>query len=203
MALAAICETSRRSRSATSFSRTSTRIGKVGWQPSANAASFQSGAATHASSRSRFLADGFRAIVVCVDPRLLDRSFAGREYDEPLPADLPPNVDLCGENGKFHTFGYAGADLRLAAALQARRDRRARRLRLLRPSRAIVGLDAGPGNDAIDVPGSAGYINCGPGNDIVTLHGFTRDAQCERDFLQGPRHCEGVYFGDITAPQPP
>jgi hypothetical protein len=44
-----------------------------------------------------------------------------------------------------------------------------------------VGLDAGPGNDAIDVPGSAGYINCGPGNDIVTLHGFTRDAQCERD----------------------
>jgi len=56
----------------------------------------------------RFLADGFRAIVVCVDTRLLDRSFAGREYDEPLLADLPPNVDPCGENGEFHTFGYAG-----------------------------------------------------------------------------------------------
>jgi uncharacterized protein (TIGR00290 family) len=56
----------------------------------------------------RFLADGFRAIVVCVDPRLLDRSFAGREYDERLLADLPPNVDPCGENGEFHTFVYAG-----------------------------------------------------------------------------------------------
>jgi uncharacterized protein (TIGR00290 family) len=56
----------------------------------------------------RFLADGFRAVVVCVDPRLLDRSFAGREYDERLLADLPPNVDPCGENGEFHTFVYAG-----------------------------------------------------------------------------------------------
>jgi hypothetical protein len=44
----------------------------------------------------------------CVDPRLLDRSLAGREYDEQLLADLPPNVDPCGENGEFHTFVYAG-----------------------------------------------------------------------------------------------
>jgi uncharacterized protein (TIGR00290 family) len=51
-----------------------------------------------------FLAAGFRAVLVCVDPRKLDPSFAGREYDERLLADLPAGVDPCGENGEFHTF---------------------------------------------------------------------------------------------------
>jgi uncharacterized protein (TIGR00290 family) len=48
--------------------------------------------------------DGIRARLVCVDPRLLDRSFAGRAFDERLLADLPPGVDPCGERGEFHTF---------------------------------------------------------------------------------------------------
>ncbi len=47
---------------------------------------------------------GFRAIVVCVDPRALDASFAGRDFDAGFLADLPPGVDPCGENGEFHTF---------------------------------------------------------------------------------------------------
>lgn len=47
---------------------------------------------------------GFRAIVVCVDPRALDPSFAGRDFDTELLADLPEGVDPCGENGEFHTF---------------------------------------------------------------------------------------------------
>jgi uncharacterized protein (TIGR00290 family) len=57
---------------------------------------------------SRFLAEGFEAVLVCVDPRLLDPSFAGRRYDERLLAELPPGVDPCGENGEFHTFVHAG-----------------------------------------------------------------------------------------------
>lgn len=56
----------------------------------------------------RFIANGFRALLVCVDPRILDASFAGRELDERLLEDLPPNVDPCGENGEFHTFVYDG-----------------------------------------------------------------------------------------------
>lgn len=56
----------------------------------------------------RFVALGFKAILVCVDPRALDRSFAGREFDETLLADLPSGVDPCGENGEFHTFVYDG-----------------------------------------------------------------------------------------------
>ena len=47
---------------------------------------------------------GVRARLVCVDPRKLDRSFAGRAFDEQMLANLPPDVDPCGERGEFHTF---------------------------------------------------------------------------------------------------
>ena len=49
---------------------------------------------------------GVRAKITCVDPRKLDRSFAGREFDLPLLKSLPPGVDPCGENGEFHTFVF-------------------------------------------------------------------------------------------------
>jgi uncharacterized protein (TIGR00290 family) len=55
-----------------------------------------------------FVAAGFRAVLVCVDPKQLDGSFAGREYDGRLLAELPAGVDPCGERGEFHTFVYAG-----------------------------------------------------------------------------------------------
>jgi uncharacterized protein (TIGR00290 family) len=55
-----------------------------------------------------FHAHGFRSIAVCVNPKLLDRSFAGRELDRSFFADLPPQVDCCGENGEFHTFAFDG-----------------------------------------------------------------------------------------------
>ena len=61
-----------------------------------------------AQTARSFIALGFRALLVCVDPRRLPASFAGREYDERLLADLPADVDPCGENGEFHTFVYAG-----------------------------------------------------------------------------------------------
>jgi len=51
---------------------------------------------------------GFRAVVVCVDSRYLDDSFAGREYDEAFLSSLPAGVDACGENGEFHTFVFDG-----------------------------------------------------------------------------------------------
>jgi uncharacterized protein (TIGR00290 family) len=50
------------------------------------------------------VAAGFRAIVVCVDPRALNPSFASRAFDLEFLADLPEGVDPCGENGEFHTF---------------------------------------------------------------------------------------------------
>jgi len=49
-----------------------------------------------------------RARITCLDPRVLPPSFAGREFDRRLLADLPPGVDPCGENGEFHTFAWDG-----------------------------------------------------------------------------------------------
>ncbi len=55
-----------------------------------------------------FIELGFKAILTCVDTHALDASFAGREYNEELLADLPSSVDPCGENGEFHSFVYGG-----------------------------------------------------------------------------------------------
>jgi uncharacterized protein (TIGR00290 family) len=55
-----------------------------------------------------FHKNGFRAIAACVDPKVLDRSFAGRELDDAFFRDLPAGVDPCGENGEFHTFVFDG-----------------------------------------------------------------------------------------------
>jgi uncharacterized protein (TIGR00290 family) len=54
------------------------------------------------------IAGGLRARITCVDPRQLDRRFAGREFDAELLAELPAAVDPCGERGEFHTFAYDG-----------------------------------------------------------------------------------------------
>jgi uncharacterized protein (TIGR00290 family) len=53
------------------------------------------------------IASGVKARLTCVDPRKLEKSFAGREFDAALLRDLPSSVDPCGENGEFHTFVYA------------------------------------------------------------------------------------------------
>jgi uncharacterized protein (TIGR00290 family) len=61
-----------------------------------------------ASLAKEFIALGFRAVVVCVDPRALAPDFAGRQFDEAFLEDLPDHVDPCGENGEFHSFVYDG-----------------------------------------------------------------------------------------------
>lgn len=61
---------------------------------------------------------GLRAVLTCIDPRRLPRELAGREFDARLLAELPPDVDPCGENGEFHTFACAGP--MFSASLAAR-----------------------------------------------------------------------------------
>jgi|SRR3989344_434283 len=56
----------------------------------------------------RIIRLGFKAIITCVDSNLLDRKFAGREFNEQFLSELPANIDPCGENGEFHSFTYAG-----------------------------------------------------------------------------------------------
>jgi diphthamide synthase (EF-2-diphthine--ammonia ligase) len=65
------------------------------------------GADTAALART-MVAGGLRARLTCVNPKVVDRRFAGREFDSALLDELPPSVDPCGERGEFHSFAYAG-----------------------------------------------------------------------------------------------
>lgn len=59
-----------------------------------------------------FIDLGFKAITVCVNAKYLDKEFCGREIDASFLADLPNNVDPCGEHGEFHTFVYDGPNFK-------------------------------------------------------------------------------------------
>lgn len=56
----------------------------------------------------RFIEDGFRAVLACVDTQQVTSDFAGRDFDASLLRDLPSSADPCGENGEFHTFVHDG-----------------------------------------------------------------------------------------------
>ncbi len=58
------------------------------------------------------LIEGVRAVLTCVDPKMLASEFSGRAFDETLLADLPGTVDPCGERGEFHTFVWDGPGFR-------------------------------------------------------------------------------------------
>ena len=55
-----------------------------------------------------FISLGFKSIVTCVDGSMLDESFVGRVIDESFLNDLPDYVDICGENGEYHSFVFDG-----------------------------------------------------------------------------------------------
>ena len=56
----------------------------------------------------QMMAAGLRARVCTLDPKTLDMSLGGHEFDESLLAALPAGVDPCGENGEFHTLAWDG-----------------------------------------------------------------------------------------------
>lgn len=58
------------------------------------------------------IAGGLKATLTCVDPKALDPSFAGRDFNEALLADLPATADPCGERGEFHSFAWDGPPFR-------------------------------------------------------------------------------------------
>lgn len=61
---------------------------------------------------TEFIEQGFKAITLCVNAKVLDKSFCGREVDLEFINSLPEHVDACGENGEFHTFVYDGPNFK-------------------------------------------------------------------------------------------
>jgi len=55
-----------------------------------------------------FIDSGFKAVITCIDSNVLDKIFVGRTFDKQFLSELPPGVDLCGENGEFHSYVYDG-----------------------------------------------------------------------------------------------
>ena len=54
------------------------------------------------------IADGLRARIATLDPRVMPRELIGAEFDQALLARLPEGVDPCAERGEFHTCAIAG-----------------------------------------------------------------------------------------------
>ena len=77
---------------------------------------FDAAGATAALAR-RMHEAGLRAHLCCVDTTRLDARFAGRAFDAALLAELPPDIDPCGERGEFHTCVSAGPMFRHDIAL--------------------------------------------------------------------------------------
>jgi uncharacterized protein (TIGR00290 family) len=69
---------------------------------------FDTTAGATARLAREMIAAGVRARITCVNPAVLDRSFAGREFDASLLQELPATIDPCAERGEFHTCAYAG-----------------------------------------------------------------------------------------------
>lgn len=55
-----------------------------------------------------FLKSGIKSKIIVTQADKLDQSFIGRDLDRSVIDSFPMNVDVCGENGEYHTFSYAG-----------------------------------------------------------------------------------------------
>ena len=67
---------------------------------------------------ARMIDGGLCARLACVDTRVVDAAFVGREWNRALLDELPAGIDPCGENGEFHTCAYAGPMFRQPLALE-------------------------------------------------------------------------------------
>ena len=57
---------------------------------------------------NKFIDLGFKAVITCIDSKLLDKKFVGMNFDKDFLSKLPCDIDPCGENGEFHSFVYDG-----------------------------------------------------------------------------------------------
>lgn len=67
-----------------------------------------------------------------------------------------------------------------------------------------LGVNGGPGDDIIAIPGptNAGLADCGPGTDSITVHGYKGDTDQMRFALSAVGHCEVIHFVGGGGPNP-
>lgn len=63
---------------------------------------------TSAEIMEEFLQSGLKTIVVTTMADLLDKSYIGKVIDRSFVENIPENIDVCGENGEYHTFCFDG-----------------------------------------------------------------------------------------------
>jgi uncharacterized protein (TIGR00290 family) len=56
-----------------------------------------------------FISSGGRAVITCIEIAKLDEVWLGRVIDESFAVGIKETgVDVCGENGEYHSFAFAG-----------------------------------------------------------------------------------------------
>ena len=65
---------------------------------------------------NEFLDLGFETVIACTQERL--ERIVGKEISSELIMSLPDDVDVCGENGEFHTFAFKGPIFKTEIAYQ-------------------------------------------------------------------------------------
>lgn len=55
-----------------------------------------------------FLRSGIKSKIIVTQANLLDETNIGKDLDADLISSFPKNIDVCGENGEYHTLSYAG-----------------------------------------------------------------------------------------------
>jgi uncharacterized protein (TIGR00290 family) len=57
---------------------------------------------------AEFFAKGFRSVTCCIDAQKLGEEHVGRLLDADFVQSLPADVDVCGENGEYHSYCFDG-----------------------------------------------------------------------------------------------
>ncbi len=65
-----------------------------------------------------FLASGIKTKLIVTQADKLSAAYIGKNLDAELIASFPEDVDLCGENGEYHTLAYDGDIFRNAVEFQ-------------------------------------------------------------------------------------
>jgi uncharacterized protein (TIGR00290 family) len=89
------------------------QLGREGWR-----AVFPLWGEDTAMLARRFVGEGHRAVLCCVDTQQLGAAFCGQAFDNALLDGLPAGVDPCGERGEFHTLCHGGPLFRHPLALR-------------------------------------------------------------------------------------